>query len=389
MNNGTYFYCIVVVSISVSIQAQKNFMIGGWVPYWRTKAAMESIKPNYTILDEFSLFSLEMDNHGNLANPFKYCRQICNELHAACKQSKKPFIATIYWTDTHAIHQVLCNKERREEHIRQILEAAAHYGFDGININYEKASGKDREDYILFLRRLSQELHKRGLVLHTTIGGRTGDNTIGILYPGHHINSAEAVRNLEKQRKKVHVSLNPGKGEAAVRYKKALVECCDCIIIMGYDECGRPYHYNKKCRADKYYMSLASNQWTEQILQYALSFIPKHKLVLALPTYGFDYGIYPRSDGSIAIDKRRNITFSKAHSLANVHRAKPKRTAGGELSFTYKKGAEERYVCFLDAQATKDRIKLAKKYDIKGVYLFTLNGDIDGSIWKALRESYA
>ena len=223
-------------------------------------------------------------------------------------------------------------------------------------------------------------------MLHTTIGGRTGDNTIGILYANHAVTSAEAERNLEKQRKKVHVSLNPGKGESAVRYKKALVECCDCIYIMGYDECGRPYHYNKKCRAENYFMSLASNQWTEQILQYALSFIPKHKLVLAIPTYGFDYAIFPKSNGSIAIDKRRNITFEQAQATARSHHVQPRRTAGGELSYTYKKGQQQRYVCYLDAQATRDKIAIAKKYGIKGVYLFTLNGDIDQSIWKALRR---
>ena len=160
--NYVIYLSIMTCLFSFHLHAQKTLMLGGWVPYWRTKAAMTAIKQNYDTLDEFSLFSLEMDTRGNLTNPFKYCRHHCSELLTACKQSKKPLIATIYWTDTAIIHRVLSSKDRREEHVRQIIEATKKYELDGININYERTSGKDREDYILFLRKLSLELHRRG-----------------------------------------------------------------------------------------------------------------------------------------------------------------------------------------------------------------------------------
>ena len=88
-----------------------------------------------------------------------------------------------------------------------------------------------------------------------------------------------------------HVSLNPGKGKDAVRYKRVFSECCDQVTVMGYDEWGRPYKHSPEHLKNKYYYSHASNQWVDQILQYHLTFIPAEKLVLGIPTYGLEFKI--------------------------------------------------------------------------------------------------
>ncbi len=365
-------------------------MVGGWVPYWRTEAAIEAIKRNCDILDQLSLFSFEVDSKGHIKNPFKRKWHLWPDLYEHCKKkgSVKLLVPTIYWTDTQDMHLVLSNKAKRDEHIRQIIDIIVKNNFHGININYERVSVRDREDYLIFLRQLSQMLHKRGLVLYTSIGGRTGDNTIAIIQPNQKpVKHGHARHHSQTHHKKVNVSLNPGTGEDAIRYKKALAECCDQVHIMSYDEWGRPYKYCKQALKNKYYISHSSNTWTEQIIQYALTFIPRHKIVLGIPTYGLECAVLHKKDGDVAIFKRRNVTYPKAQELAAAHKVKPQRTAGGELCFIYKTHhEEERYVCFLDAQSVKDKAALVKKYGIKGMYLFTINGDVDNSIWKALRS---
>ena len=70
--------------------------------------------------------------------------------------------------------------------------------------------------------------------------------------------------------------------------------------------------------------------------------------------------------------------------MAHARRIKPTRTGGGELSFTYKTTFDERYVCYLDAQAVKDKIDLVKAYRLKGISIFTVTGNEDPHVWSML-----
>lgn len=355
-------------------------MVSGWVPYWRCEKAIGTAKHHCHLFDQLSPFSYEVNKLGKLWDPFKRKRIYWQDLHKLCKQYGIAFIPTIWWTETKVIHEVLSHKERRTAHINQILDIVTTNGFDGININYERVSNDDRNAFLSFLEVLSEKLHERGLLLYATIGGRTSDNTIGIVYP--HEKKRKHV--VQKQfRKLTHVSLNPGKGKDAVRYKRVFSECCDQVTIMGYDEWGRPYKHSPEHLKNKYYFSLASNQWVDQVLQYHLTFIPAEKLVLGIPTYGLEFKIL-NNNGELSFKKTRNITYPIATELAHARRIKPTRTAGGELSFTYKTTFDERYVCYLDAQAIKEKIDLVKAYRIKGISIFTVSGNEDNNLWKVI-----
>jgi spore germination protein YaaH len=42
------------------------------------------------------------------------------------------------------------------------------------------------------------------------------------------------------------------------------------------------------------------------------------------------------------------------------------------------------YICYLDAQAIKDRIELARYFHLKGVYFFKIDGLEDPAMWSTL-----
>ncbi len=384
---------LFIIALSGPLIAKKSFMLGGYIPYWRSSNAMNTAKKYTHLFDQISPFSYEVDAQGNIKDPFKHKHLHWREFYHHFKKHNALFVPTIYWTDTRDMHNVFSAKKSRDGHLKQIMDIVIKNSFDGININYERVGGLDRHGYLTFLEELSQELHKRGLVLYISIGGRTGDNTIGVLHPRDRVKQKDewvikkkSYSSLDKQPKRTHVSLNPGKGEDAARYKRIFSQCCDQVIIMGYDEWGRPYKWSKEARKNNYYFSHSSTQWIEQIIEYGLTFIPKHKLVLGLPTYGLEFAIFPQPNDDFKFKKRRNLNYTQAQEVAHAHRKEPQRTAGGELCYTYKNHHELRYVCFLDKKAYLDRIAIAKKYGIKGVYLFTVNGSEDTEMWKLIEK---
>jgi spore germination protein YaaH len=375
-------FLLILILAPQLILCQKAFMLGGWVHYGRCEKGIGTARHHLHLFDLLSPFSYEVNKSGIIWDPFKRKKKCWQELHNLCKQHNITFVPTIWWTETKIMHEILSHKEKRNAHIENILEIVDTNGFDGININYERVSNDDRNAFLSFIEDLSKKLHERGLLMHLTIGGRTSDNTISIVYP--HEKKIKPV--VQKQFKKlIHVSLNPGKGKDAARYKRVYSECCDQVTVMGYDEWGRPYKHSAEHLKNKYYYSHASNQWVEQILQYHLSFIPPEKLVLGVPTYGLEFKIL-KNKGELSFKKTRNITHPIAMELAHARRLAPTRTAGGELSFTYKTTFDERYVCYLDAQAIKEKIDLAKAYRIKGICIFTVTGNEDTHLWNVLEK---
>lgn len=367
----------------------KPFMVGGWVSYWYAENSIQATKSHIDLFDQISPFSYEVKPSGALYATFHRKKKLWNDFREFCRNSHKQYVPTIYWTDTEQMHYVLSDNKKRDFHIKHIVDTVVKNNYDGININYERVCSHDRNNYLTFVQQLSKELHKRQLVLYTSIGGRTSDNTIAIMQPDYDKHKKHGHTDLKKHAQKytgkTHISLNPGKGADAIHYKKVLAECFDQVIFMGYDEWGRPYKYSNEALKGKYYISHASNQWIEQILQYALSFLPPHKIILGIPTYGLEFAIASKKS-DIVIKKKRNLYYPDAQEIAHMHKVKPQRTLGGELSYCYKLPDEERYICYLDAQAIKDKIALAKRYRIKGVYFFTVHGKEDEAMWPMLKK---
>ena len=290
-----FFGCIALSSYSLT----KPLMIGAWVPYWHPETGSESARAHSGMLGQISPFALDVDKHGCIINHMTKKEQTWKELSAHFKSEHKIVIPTVHWGDTQAMHNVLSDRKRRLEHITHIMNCVLENGFDGVNIDYESVCSHDRTFYLAFLEALSKQLHAKKLLLHLTIGGRTSDDTIRIVPPttknkkhGH----TDIKKHAQKHPHIVHASLSPGKGRIGQRYKKILTRCCDQITVIGYDEWGKPYKHYQDALKDKYYVSLASNLWNEQIIKYALTYIPPHKLVLGVATYGLEFAILHKAE---------------------------------------------------------------------------------------------
>ncbi|MBQ1198475.1 MAG: glycoside hydrolase [Spirochaetaceae bacterium] len=124
----------------------------------------------------------------------------------------------------------------RKELIEDIVKASKN--FDGVQIDFELVSSQDEEHYLSFLKELKRKLGKK---------------TLSVVIPAR-------IKTLEKD---------------AYHYSK-INEIVDRIIVMAYDE-----HW-----ATSKPGAVASINWCQKVMSYALSVIPKEKLVMGLPFYG-------------------------------------------------------------------------------------------------------
>lgn len=133
---------------------------------------------------------------------------------------------------------ILSSYESRRTLITNIMNEIKLYGYDGINIDFEKIKADYSGDYIQFIRELSVECRRAEVVLSV-------DN-----YPPYNFN----------------------------RYynRKAQGECVDYVIVMCYDE-----HYNGGEKAG----STSSLKYLVNGMEGTLEEVDKEKLIVAVPFY--------------------------------------------------------------------------------------------------------
>ncbi len=134
-------------------------------------------------------------------------------------------------------YRLLSQTASRRKLIANLMDSAAEYGLDGINIDFEKIDQETGEHFIQFIRELSVECRKQGIVLsvdnYSLVGNRRWYN---------------------------------------VREQGVVA---DYVIMMGYDE-----HWSGGDPG-----STASITFTKQTIDLALKQVPAGKLIHGIPFY--------------------------------------------------------------------------------------------------------
>ena len=152
-------------------------------------------------------------------------------------------------------YEVLSYTSRRTRLIDQVIAAALQAGVDGINLDFELVSAQCGEHYIQFVRELSVECRRNGLVFSV-------DNYVPQAYNEHY--------DLEEQ------------GNVA-----------DYVMIMCYDE-----HTDGSYEAG----SVSSISYVENGITEALQKVPASKLVAGIPFYTRLWTETPKTEAELAED---------------------------------------------------------------------------------------
>ncbi|TEB11981.1 glycosyl hydrolase family 18 protein [Pelotomaculum propionicicum] len=234
--------------------------------------------------------------------------------------------------------QMLATSETRNKFINQLESLIKEYGYDGINLDIERVSLADREKYSLLVKELYQRLDPQGFKVAVCVPAKTRDDI-------------------------TNTWSGPFDYKQIGRY-------AHYVIIMTYDEHGS---YSGPG-------PIASYGWVSKVAAYAAANIPKEKILLGIPGYGFDWA---------AQQPPRYISFAQASELAAAQGARIMWDNVGKVPyFKYTDSSrKEHQVWFENASSLSHKLTVVEDLDLGGIAIWRL-GMEDPADWKVIGDTF-
>lgn len=372
--------------------------VGGWVPYWRSATGTADVLPHLRSMTEVSPFVYTIKSDGTVHDAGGMGSEPWTSFIAEAKKNKVRVVPTVMSGNGALLHTLLSDATSRVALEDSIAALVKQNGFDGIDIDFEAKKAETKKFFSLFLKGLRARMGKKWI--YCSIEARmplTSRYGYGVTPP------ADATEYAND-----YVALN---------------KYCDRVEIMAYDQGYIDVTLNAARAAP--YVPVADPAWVENIVTLAAKTISKKKILIGVPTYGYEYSVIPSGQG---YTYKLLWAFNPGYGvqLAAQLGIQPVRNSAGELSFIYKSTPETKaavtaasvpgsigtvaqtnttappsavysqaaiagniqppfnIVWWSDAQAIKDKVLLAQKLGVRGVAVFKLDGAEDQALWSIL-----
>lgn len=225
-------------------------------------------------------------------------------------------------------HAVLTRTDAQDALTQNVLQTLEREGYSGVNLDLEYVYPSDRTEYNRFLTRMADALHRRGFVLVSALAPKTSDDQQGLLYEAHDY--------------AFHGQVS------------------DYCVLMTY-EWG--YTYGPP-------MAVSPLDKVRGVLDYAVTEIPRGKILMGVPNYGYDW----------TLPYRRG---TRATPLSNVRAVTLAGETGAEIAFDETaqapyfryadRNGRRHEVWFEDARSLRAKLALLNEYGLGGVSYWNLN----------------
>lgn len=382
-----------ITGASLTGPATGKFEISGWMPDWRAASSTQDVLPHLNQITSVMPFSFTVSSEGKISDKNKFAKEPWTSFIAEAKKQKVRIIPSVLWNDGETIHRILSNTTRRIALEDEITALVKQYGFDGIDIDFEAKQSRTIHYFSTFLKGLYQRMGKKWVYC-----------------------AIEARMPLEDR-------YSPGANipDDATEYANdyaAINKYCDRVEIMAYDQGAIDVRLNAARSAP--YAPVADPGWVENIVALASQSISKNKIIIGIPTYGYEYQVTPLADSSYKYKMLWPFNPKYALDIANKLNITPSRTSANELGFIYNpdflaaiapsgsnlaltqesmpptaiaQNASSQintnqpfnYVTWSDSQAIADKVALARKLGVRGVAIFNFGGGTDPEMWNVLK----
>jgi spore germination protein YaaH len=230
-------------------------------------------------------------------------------------------------------HAVVTQPTSRRRAITQILQVLDTYGYDGVNLDLENVAPGDRASLSAFVGDVSDAIHARGKTVTIAVPATTHDV--------------------------------PESDWAGAFDLATLGRLCDAVIVMTYDQ-----HWSTSAPGP-----IAALPWVEEVIRYTAGEVGRHKVLLGLAFYGYDW---PR--------RGRGVGVSMREAMNRARRRKAQVRWDHDARVPYFT-TRTRTVYFENARSIEHKLDLATRYGLGGIAAWRLGQELD-DVWDAV-SAYA
>jgi spore germination protein YaaH len=248
-------------------------------------------------------------------------------------------------------HKLVTTPAARQNMMAYLVDECARQGYSGVQFDFENIIETDRDALSVMVREAADALHHAQFQLSIA----TVPNA-----PGHAGEGAFSKWIFSNWR--------------AAYDLKAIGASVDLLCLMTYDEHTR---YTPPG-------PVAGYIWTKENLEYALQFVPKDKISLGIPVYGYRwFAGDPGAEGKPSI-RSMTVGGSEVRDIMSTFHPEVEWDAADRSSwFYFYRDATREWVFYNDARTFKERYDLAAQKAIQGFCSWVL-GKEDPAIWELL-----
>ena len=219
-------------------------------------------------------------------------------------------------------HILLTDTQVQNTFLTNIIAEAKRVGYGDVHFDLERILASDKEAYNQFLRIARDRLHQEGIMISTALAPKTSATQKGEWYEAHDY--------------------------------KAHGEIVDYTLIMTYEwgYSGGPA------------MAVSPIGSVRQVLEYALTEIPAHKILMGQNLYGYDWTLpFVKGTTAKAVSPQRAIQIAAENNVAIQYDTK------SQAPFFHYTGSDgkQHEVWFEDARSIQAKFDLVKELKLRGV----------------------
>ncbi|HBM74512.1 MAG TPA: spore gernimation protein [Clostridiaceae bacterium] len=238
---------------------------------------------------------------------------------------------------------ILSSPSLQDKVLDEALNIMQQKGYLGLDFDFEYLGAQNRERYNQFLRKAAARLRERGYFISSALAPKTREDQTGVLYEGHDY--------------------------------RAHGQIVDFIFFMTYEwgwSGGPP-------------MAVSPLPQVREVMEYAVSVVPKDKIMMGIPLYGYDWTLPFVPGGKFA----ESISPQEAISRAARYNARIEYdnvSQAPHYNYTDEQGRRHE-VWFEDARSIQAKFDLVKELGIRGFFYWVLGNDFPQN-WLLLQDNF-